>query len=353
MDAHSSSYSKYSLAAQHGPRRWSAATAKLGAVKGLGVNTATQASSMDDNERRDAFRKPLDATYWRRVRAVSICLAPVIVAAYFVSMRGDSMPIHAVSQAARLVLTEVFVIGLFAAVSPHEPTGRATMVALACMLSGISFSLLATFDRWSQWSASKGERTIRAGIPFVVSFLWLRLLYDYYWLQSCTACKGFRLCIAATNCIRFVGVLLLRFAVSPAVAAYPPSQLPFEEAVACNLLLMLVSTAMTPSNRMRLALASGLQTVRLSQLQPGAGSLAQAAQAEAENATSPVPLQQPTASSHGSESELILAAGAFVEQEEAAAAEHPLNLESTLSSGTEWGTEWGGDPVLWSCVADP
>jgi hypothetical protein len=104
---------------------------------------------------------------------------------------------------------------------------------------------------------------------------------------------------------------------------------------------------------MRLALASGLQTVRLSQLQPGAGSLAQAAQAEAENATSPVPLQQPTASSHGSESELILAAGAFVEQEEAAAAEHPLNLESTLSSGTEWGTEWGGDPVLWSCVADP
>jgi hypothetical protein len=200
------------------------------------------------------------------------------------------------------------------------------MVALTCMLSGISFSLLATFDRWSQWSASKGERTIRVGIPFVVSFLWLRLLYDYYWLQGCAAWKGVRLCIAATNCIRFVGVLLLRFAVSPAVAAYPPSQLPFEEAVACNLLLMLVSTAMTPSNRMRLALASGLQTVRLSQLQPGAGSLAQAAQAEAENATSPVPLQQPTASSYGSESELILAlaAGAFVEQEKAAAAEHPL-----------------------------
>ena len=276
---------------------------------------------MEAAERKVAFdfRQPLDATHWRRVCAVSTFLAPVIVAGYAVALHGEFMPVHAASRGARLVLTEVFVVGLFAAVSPHEPTGRATMVALACIVSAIAFSLLATFDRWSQWSASEGERAIRVGIPFAVSFLWLRLLYGYYWLQSCAAWKGFRLCVAATNCIRLVGVLLLRSAVSPAVAAYPPGQLPFEVAVACNVLLMLVPAALTPPNRMRLALASGLQTVRLSQLQPGTGSLAQA---EADGATSPAPLHQPTASSNGSEPELIPAAEAFEKRERAA--ERPL-----------------------------
>ena len=233
---------------------------------------------MEETERKVAFdfRQPLDATYWRRVSAVSIFLAPVIAAAYGVSIHEQCHDPCSVSvHAARLVLTEVFVIGLFAAVSPHEPTGSATMVALACMVAGLLFSLLAAFDRWSQPSASEGEHAIRVGIPSAIFFLWLWLLYGFYWRQSCAAWEGFRLCAAATNCMRLVGVLLLRFAVSPAVTSYPPGQLPFESACACNLLLMLVPAALTPPNRMRLALASGLQTVRLSQLQPDHGALAQ------------------------------------------------------------------------------
>ena len=240
---------------------------------------------MEETERKVAFdfRQPLDATYWRRVSAVSIFLAPVIAAAYGVSIHEQCHDPCSVSvHAARLVLTEVFVIGLFAAVSPHEPTGSATMVALACMVAGLLFSLLAAFDRWSQPSASEGEHAIRVGIPSAIFFLWLWLLYEYYWRQSCAAWEGFRLCAAATNCMRLVGVLLLRFAVSPAVTSYPPGQLPFESACACNLLLMLVPAALTPPNRMRLALASGLQTVSLSQLQPGHGALAQPPQLGAE-----------------------------------------------------------------------
>ena len=241
--------------------------------------------AMEETERKVAFdfRQPLDATYWRRVSAVSIFLAPVIAAAYGVSIHEQCHDPCSVSvHAARLVLTEVFVIGLFAAVSPHEPTGSATMVALACMVAGLLFSLLAAFDRWSQPSASEGEHAIRVGIPSAIFFLWLWLLYGYYWRQSCAAWEGFRLCAAATNCIRLVGVLLLRFAVSPAVASYPPGQLPFESAFACNLLLMLVPAALTPPNRMRLALASGLQTVSLSQLQPGHGAVVQPPQLGAE-----------------------------------------------------------------------
>ena len=240
---------------------------------------------MEETERKVAldFRQPLDATYWRRVSAVSIFLAPVIAAAYAVSIHEQchdrtawpSASMQCMSRAARLVLTEVFVIGLFAAVSPHEPTGSAKMVALACMVTGVLFSLLAAFDRWSQPSSSEGEHAIRVGIPSAIFFLWLWLLYGFYWRQSCAAWEGFRLCAAATNCMRLVGVLLLRFAVSPAVTSYPPGQLPFESACACNLLLMLVPAALTPPNRMRLALASGLQTVRLSQLQPDHGALAQ------------------------------------------------------------------------------
>ena len=237
---------------------------------------------MEENERKVAFdfRQPLAATHWRRVSAVSIFLAPIIATAYAVSIHEQchnpcSVSIHAVSRAARLFLTEVFVIGLFAAVSPHEPTGSAKMVALACMVTGVLFSLLAAFDRWSQPSASEGEHAIRVGIPSAIFFLWLWLLYAYYWRQSCAAWEGFRLCAAAANCMRLVGVLLLRFAVSPAVTSYPPGQLPFESACACNLLLMLVPAALTPPNRMRLALASGLQTVSLSQLHPGHGAVAQ------------------------------------------------------------------------------
>ena len=235
---------------------------------------------MEEHERKVAFdfRQPLDATHWRRVSAVSIFSAPVIAAAYAVSIHGhmlESTPIHAVSRAARLVLTEVFVMGLFAAVSPHEPTGSATLVALTCFVAGILFSLLAAFHRWSQPSASEGEHAIRVGIPSAICFLWLWLLYGYYWRRSCSAWEGFRYCSAATTSIRLVGVLLLRLAVTPAVASYPPGQLPFESAFACNLLLMLVPAALTPPNRMRLALASGLQTVRLSQLQPDHGALAQ------------------------------------------------------------------------------
>ena len=261
----------------------------LATKRGQQSDVARFSKAMEETERKIAFdfRQPLDATYWRRVSAVSIFLAPVIAAAYAVSIHEQcnnpcSVSIHAVSRAARLVLTEVFVIGLFAAVSPHEPTGSAKMVSLACMVTGVLLSLLAAFDRWSQPSASEGEHAIRVGIPSAIFFLWLWLLYRYYWRQSCAAWEGFRLCAAAANCMRLVGVLLLRFAMAPAVASYPPGQLPFESAFACNLLLMLVLAALTPPNRMRLALASGLQTVSLSQLQPGHGALAQPPQLGAE-----------------------------------------------------------------------
>ena len=159
------------------------------------------------------------------------------------------------------------------------------MVSLACIVAGLSLSLLAAFARWSQPSASEGEHAIRVGIPSAIFFVWLWLLYGYYWRQSCAAWEGFRQCAAATNFIRLVGVLHLRFAVFPAVASYPPGQLPFECAFTCNMLLMLVPAALTPPNRMRLALASGLQTVRLSQLQPGLRALAQSRLRDAASAS--------------------------------------------------------------------
>lgn len=239
---------------------------------------------MEENERKVAFdfRQHRNATYWRRVSAVSIFSAPVIAAAYAASIHGhmlESTPIHAVSRAARLVFTEAFVVGLFAAVSPHEPTGSARKVALVCIVTGLLFSLLAAYHRWLQPSASAGEQAIRVCIPSAIFFLWLRLLHGYYWqLQGysrlhgydcCGVWEGFRLCAVASHCLRLVGVLLLRSAVSPAVTSYPPGQLPFESAIVCNLLLVLVPAALTPPNRMRLALASGLQTISLSQLHLG------------------------------------------------------------------------------------
>ena len=214
------------------------------------------------------FRQRLDATYTSRCSAAFFVLAPASAVAYSISIRGhlrESVLVHT----AMLLSTRAFIAGLLAAVSPHEPTGSASKVALAAIVIGNVVSLIAAIDRWTQPSASEGEHMVRVGVAVAPVFLWLWFLYGYSWRHSLAAWEGFRLCAAGTNCFRLLGLLLLRFLVSPIAESYPPGQLPFETAFACNLALILLVAALTPSNRMRLALLSGLHTVNLSQLPRG------------------------------------------------------------------------------------
>ena len=214
----------------------------------------------------DIRQGAIDDIYARRIAAAMfLVVAPVSAAAYSVSIRGhfsDSVLFHATM----LLSTRAVVAGLLGCVSPHEPTGGAATLALGGVAAGPILSLLAALDRYAQPSNSDFEHTIRVGVATVPIFLWLWFLHGYYWSRKLAAWEGFRLCAAGTNCTRLLGLLLLRSYASPPVEFYPPGQLPFEAAFACNLALILLIAALTPPNRTRLALFTGFHTVNLSQL---------------------------------------------------------------------------------------